>query len=350
MAIKVSYDHNSLKKICNGTIIATIDYNLDLPSDLSKCKLSNYIVYELKNIYFNKESDIFKIEVDDEFLGYIFPVQSLDGDRHIEDEWEKMFSYMAASWIIKNKNITDEKSFLDILYKTDLQSNEKDYNPPAVLIINTFEKSFNINNYRLSLLLYGYQQEYEDCMINNIKRSDGFLDGEKKINLKNNKKLTDRHLTEIIFNRLIFSSETMPYRFLILYQSFEYLMKLNQIDKIKNYKKSFKNLDLTNPKILKTATRYISNLDSEKNHLKDVFEKVKILPNYRDDINLFYSDYKNVLGIDETPNEYLVIYSVRNNLFHSYRNYFENTDFDKLLYKAFLVLIELLISKYNMKS
>ena len=124
----------------------------------------------------------------------------------------------------------------------------------------------------------------------------------------------------------------------------------NQIDKIKNYKKSFKNLDLTNPKILKTATRYISNLDSEKNHLKDVFEKVKILPNYRDDINLFYSDYKNVLGIDETPNEYLVIYSVRNNLFHSYRNYFENTDFDKLLYKAFLVLIELLISKYNMKS
>lgn len=350
MSKTISYENNYLYIEEDGLSIAELKYSLGIPSETSYCNESDYFIFELYNYYFSNSTDIYEIYQDkrEDAIGYVFPVQTLDGDEELSDKWEKICLYTAAKWILNNKNVEGSKTFLNIYGIEEKQLSEERINIPILMIINKRSApDFDIQPLRLSLLLNGYNFD-KDCRLKNIKREDFFFEGKTRLKLISCKTNSNLELEKIIYSDLLYT-DNIAYKFLIFYQSFEYFMKIEQKKKNDEIKRDFSKLDLLDFKTLREFKKTIQELDNEKILLRSAFDKIKLREEFLDDATFFSDSFDSILDFPDSDNLYLEIYNVRNSLFHYYRNFFNNPKFDKLLFLAYQMLIELLISKLNTK-
>lgn len=346
MSKKISYSNNFFSIEDDGISIAKIRYLLGIPDDISYCNDSNYFFYELYNYYFSNSQDIYKIFQDNQkdAIGYIFPIQILDGEEELTNKWEKICLYTTAQWILKNKNVDGTSSFLDIYGIDEKQLVNENISIPIIMIINKkTAPNFDFQTSRLSLLLNGYSIN-KDCKLKNIKREDFFFNNRSKLKLSTCQTNTEPDLEKILFTNLLYT-DNIAYKFLIIYQSFEYFMKIEQKKKSDIIKDNFSKIDLTDFKTLREFKKTIQELDNEKELLKAVFGTVKLREEFCEDEKSFSDIFCEILEFPDSDKLYLKIYNVRNCLFHYYRNFFNNPKFDKLLFLTYQILMELLISK-----
>lgn len=346
----ISYNKDSFYIEDDGLPIAEIKYSLGIPDDTSYCDVSNYFFCELYNYYFSNSQDIYEIHQDnrDDAIGYLFPIQILDGDDELTDKWKKICLYTTAQWILKNKIVEGTKSFLNIYGIDEKQISDENTSIPIIMIINKqTAPDFDIQSSRLSLLLNGYSAN-KDCKLKNIKRTDFFFDNKTKLKLITCPTNNEPELEKILFSSLLYT-DNVAYKFLIIYQSFEYFMKIEQKKKNDVIKRDFSTLDLMDFKTLREFKKTIQELDNEKVLLMSAFDNIILREEFHDDDTFFSNVFCDILDFPDTDKLYLKIYNVRNSLFHYYRNFFNNPKFDRLLFLAYQMLIELLISKLNIK-
>lgn len=350
MSKTISYNSNYFFIKDEGVSIAEIKYSLGIPDDTHYCDDSNYFFYELYNYYFSNSQDIYEIYQDnqDEAIGYVFPIQILDGDEELTDKWKKICLYTTAQWILKNKDVEGTKSFLNIYGIEEKQISEENTTIPIIMIINKkTAPNFDIQSSRLSLLLNGYSSN-KDCKLKNISRTDFFFENKSKLKLTACQTNNEPELEKILFSDLLYT-DNVAYKFLIIYQSFEYFMKIEQKKKNDLIKSEFSSLDLMDFKTLRDFKKSIQELDNEKILLKSAFKDVELQEEFHDDDTFFSDIFSDILQFSDSETLYLKIYNVRNTLFHYYRNFFNNPKFDRLLFLTYQMLIELLISKLNTK-
>lgn len=348
MKKEITFENNSFQILEDNIHIASVKYNLETPENMDLCDISNYAIYELYNYYFCNSKDIYKINLEskEDAVGYIFPIQVLDEKNDNLDKWQKICLFTAAQWILNNKQFEGETSFLNIYNLDDKALMTQNISIPIIMIINKkCIPDFDIEAYKLSLLLNGYSL-YRDQELKNIKRQSFFFEGQKNLKLIKCKTTLNPELYKILFSELL-NTDNVAYKFLIIYQSFEFLMKLEQQKRNETIKSDFPTIDLMDFKTLREFKKTIQEFDNEKSLLKAVFNDVKIRDEFKEDANYFSSVFQEVLDFADSDSLYLKIYNVRNCLFHFYRNFFNNSKFDQLLFLSYQMLIELIISKYS---
>ena len=348
MKKEISFQNNNFQVLEDDIPIATVKYNLEIPENMELCDISNYAIYELYNYYFCNSNDIYKVHIEskEDTVGYVFPIQVLDEKNEKLDKWQKICLYTAAQWILNNKHFDGEKSFLNIYNLDDKELMKQNVSIPVIMIINkTCVPEFDIESYKLSLLLNGYSF-YRDQELKNIKRENFFFESQTKLKLIKCKTPLEPELSNILFSELL-NTDNVAYKFLIIYQCFEFLMKLEQQKRNEKIKNEFPTIDLMDFKTLREFKKNIQEFDNEKSLLKSVFNDVEILEEFKNDVSYFSSVCQEVLSFTDSDDIYLKIYNVRNCLFHFYRNFFNNSKFDQLLFLSYQMLIELLISKLS---
>lgn len=391
MSFSISFIDKQFQVFSSEKEIVRIDYLPELPPNIKKYNLNDYQVYLFENCYFNKESDVFNVKLigndsinsDNGRDGFLLPLQVLDSNQELEDSSRHSYQYVAASVLLKqridelNKFVDTNKSLIEeieaefekiisipdifeSLYCTDKilheyfkkNSNYKNicfYHNPIILIINRYQKTkINIENYKLSLFLYGYTNNRNNQRIANIKR-EFYIEkndekGVKTLNLIKTQEWINKKVINNLFSDIFTSSESIVFRFLILYQNVEYLMDEIEEEELINLKRNISKLDLSNNSNISKIKNDIQNLRKEGEYLKKLFQTVEISPIFDNDVNIFRTLYRAIVDSENNDKVFLQIYGMRNKLFHSYREYVNIPDFEKLVFYACKVLIELIIA------
>jgi hypothetical protein len=319
--------------------VSFIPYTPPYDDDYEKYNLDDFNVYILINPYYNKESDIFQVALDENESrdGFILPLAVLESEVQ-DDPAILRYSYIAALGILASSIDINGKCTFSDLFK------DLDKDNVNILVINHYQKCpCDIEDYRLSLLSYGYTWKHTyNVIANNIDRT--FFNLQKSIRLfKTEHILNDNPFYKQLFTENITSIKYPTFRFLLIYQVLEYLMekqKQNDFDAILNL------IKIPSPDMNQIIDK-IQNLRKEKSLLGDIYNPNKPSQRYNFLRINFNSYYKEIFSC-EANDESICIYNIRNKLFHSYRTILSHKeDFDKLVFISEQLIVGMLCTKYK---
>ena len=278
--------------------------------------LDDFVVSILENPYLNNESNIFDLylyDKEEERIGWIFPLNALESD--VVESKGNLLNYLYITYqILLNRieELNSSKCLIGDYYQKD-----------SILCVVHKEtanklsgEEFNIDNYEMSLYMYGYSlirsEERAKTIPHYIHKYD------KRIHIKRTKSLcSDSFVNQLINNELPYADNFL-YRFIFLYQFVEYLMDIESeqgiMDIIAKYNAG--NIDKN------TLLADVRDLISEPNLIKNIFNKVDIektiLSSFSRECNQLFSNASFIPSSKDNP---MLFYNLRNQIVHSYRKY-----------------------------
>lgn len=289
--------------------------------------LEDFDLYLLQHPIPRKESDISNVylaDESDESVGWMFPISILDTDTI--DPQGRLLDYVFVSFQILLQKI-------EALKDNNAEGNLFDiYDENAiVLILNKryIPDNFNIEQYMFFLYEMGFSigekkpskipfYQYEQASRIYLKAAITPVN-----------KLPNSEYIQRIFNADLIETNNPIHRFIILYQVIEILMDAFSEQEIITYINKYTSREIGKNDLMHA----IRDAIDESDNIQKIFNNITSMhPKVRSSlINSVITLYKKV-GYDDSRNDIAsVVYSLRNQLFHSYRRYIGNKE---LLYKV----------------
>lgn len=299
--------------------------------------VDEFDLYLLRHPIPLKESNISNVYLankPDESVGWIFPMSILNTDTI--DPQGRLLDYVFIAFQIllmqiETLDVNNEEGSLFDTY------NEND----AVLILNKryLPDNFEIEQYRFSLYEKGFSIGEKTPLVipyyqYNQPSHINLVAAETRVNTLPNVEYFNR-----IFTSDLIETNNPIHRFLILYQVIEILMDdYSEHDVITNINK------YTKKEIGKNDLMHaIRDAVDESDNIQKIFKNASSLPNelkssFITSVNTLYKE----VGYDNGRNDLAnIVYSLRNQLFHSYRRYIGR---EKLLYTAIQYFEKIIIN------
>lgn len=307
------------------------------------------MIFFFHNTYLQSENDVFQVYINNNRIGWIFPLQSIITEENdfSQNSYFNKYKYVTYKEILKNnssyKNFTPVS---DNLYKLD------DFFPDDIIIlcvsVEKLSDDFSIENYLPSLCNFGYYIQNDNPYINSINNNKLPLfaeyKGKSKLKIEPSKVNIEEHffIKNLYINHLKRIDDT-TLKFFLLYQVVEYL-----IEKEFNIKFDKALEDYNNSRIDKNNFREKLNSYSKERNLIKSFTTDFSLP---EKLSIDLSRDLRLM-LDELLPDYDksdigdLIYDLRNILIHRYRD-IDILDKEKLnLFDLITNQIELAINHY----
>ncbi len=271
---------------------------------------SEFDVQLIIHPFLNKESNVFALESKlnsrKETVGYIFPIAVLDSDSFVAKRPADN-NYLFVSYMVLLERLDKIKDSVH-----SLADCFEDNVCVCVLNLRTIGKGCGLCNCIHSLRKYGYSYFVPN---NNYKEVEGYTIGKYKELISTSKIHVDFHIPSMYSDpiidgilRALPKADNLVYRFILLYQIIEFLISKSISksinDAISAYKMSsscsendfFEEINHIQKErtrindILKTCNIASTDCDKSFNtHCKHLCDLAKIMPNKKDEDNLFYS-------------------------------------------------------------
>jgi len=347
------------KGINNYFLVSTDDESIQLSFDytppLQEWDHTKYEMHLFENAYLNAENDIFEIyikSVSSDRAGWIFPIAILQSEEgSFKESSQKNKILNGYRFVAFHKLLLENKSFnlksAQTAYKiTDI------YDESIIIFLiskETVGSTFSIADYILSLYSYGY------CIFKNHSRCIPFpgnsivtdIRGNDSIKLKmSNFNIYSNDYIKGLFEEYLAVNNDGLVRFIFLYQTIEYFIKIEHDYLFKEYVTQYQDGTIST----NDFREKINSLGTEKIRIAQVLNNASINKDLR---NRFESDCLSLFNDlsyfcdDKFP---VILYTLRNRITHEYRELLNHKDhLNDIIYLFEKVIIELLMT-YNAKK
>ena len=289
--------------------------------------VDEFDLYLLRHPIQRRGSDISNVYLTsnpDESVGWMFPISILDTDTI--DPQGKLLDYVFISFQILLKRIEDFDVNNDEGNLFDIYDEEA-----IVLILNKryLPDNFDVEQYRFSLYKMGFSigekkpfeipfYQYEQTSHINLRAAITPVN-----------ELPNAEYIKQIFSSDLIETNNPIHRFIILYQIIEILMDaLSEQDIITNINK-YINREIGKNDLMHVIRDAVDESDNIQKIFKNIAsEHSNVRSSFISSVSTLYKE----VGYDDGRSDIAsVVYSLRNQLFHSYRRYIGNKE---LLYKV----------------
>lgn len=338
MSIKVQFDSNVLSydyQCFDGTFKLRSSEDDEIIIIESPLKLDS--TFEMQNKIFDvyflakkdiKENDIFRVFLDKKRIGWIIPTNSLDSNQHdySSNEHYLKYAYIGARESLKK---ADESIYLKTAdYNSGtIKFSDIFHESTALFIISkeTLDDDFDLDRASPSLIKYGYVKlstinPDEIQFIADLPNKEGVPD-KNKIDLYLTSKLLENYkiISEILNLALTYENKAV-FKFFFVYQIFEIL-----IDNIYKDEQEILINDLISVKgdvgKTKDVLAEISSFTSEKTRFGLLIDKYTKVKSDLGNLKICCNNLLKLINKKEGNEFKDYFYSIRNFIFHQYRDF-----------------------------